>query len=230
MIDLLRQHPFFRDKKLDSCTLLENQGYCNENYLLVADNQKFIARKLIRTDIDRSFEYKVQQLAFEKGITAETLLFDEENDFMIFEFLEGIHKSKLEKKDLKHIAGTLHMLHSIKVDSVPMELYIENKTDETRNAFECIANYPNELVFCHNDLNPKNIFFTDEVKFIDFEYAGVNDKYFDLACICVEFGLDEKMQDIFLNAYFENEKREDKKVEAYKTIYIALCKQWFENN
>lgn len=106
---------------------------------------------------------------------------------MVLWFLEGVHKSKPDKEDLKHLADTLRKLHNIKVDYTPIELHIETKSDEMKKAFELIINYPKEYVLCHNDLNPQNIFFQEGVKFIDWEYAGVNDRYFDLASVCIEF-------------------------------------------
>ena len=220
MINLLKIHPFFADKQIDSCTLLEHQGYCNENYLVVADGVKYIVRKLLRDDIDRAFEWRVQNLAYVQGITAEPLVFDRENGFMVFEFLEGEHKSKLELGELKLLAQTLQKLHSINIDAKPIELQIDT------SIVEC---YPKEYVLCHNDLNPQNIFFSDTVKFIDWEYAGMNDRYFDLACVCVEFGLDNEMQEVFLEDYFEGEDFSLEKLEAYKVIYKQLCDEWFEN-
>ncbi len=220
MIEQLKKHPFFSDKTIESCTLLEHQGYCNENYLLVADGVKYIVRKLLRDDIDRAFEWQVQNMAFEKGITAEPLVFDSQNGFMVFSFLEGEHKSQLDENELKLLAKTLQKLHNITIYAKPIELQTDSST---------IEHYQKEYVLCHNDLNPQNIFFSDTVKFIDFEYAGVNDRYFDIACICVEFKLDEKMQKVFLEAYFEDEYNVEK-LEAYKIIYRTLCEEWFQRN
>ena len=220
MIKLLKNHSFFADKQIESCDRLENQGYCNENYLIVADRVKYIVRKLLRDDIDRKFEWRVQNLAYTQCITAEPLVFDREHGFMVFEFLEGEHKSKLDENELKLLAKTLQKLHSINIDAKPIEL----QTDTSR--VEC---YPKEYVLCHNDLNPQNIFFSDDVKFIDWEYAGVNDRYFDLACVCVEFGLEGERVGVFLEAYFEGDYNL-KKLEAYKIIYQTLCKEWFKNN
>jgi thiamine kinase-like enzyme len=67
------------------------------------------------------------------------------------------------------------------------------------------------------------------VKFIDWEYAGVNDRYFDLACVCVEFSLDAQMQGLFLDFYFEDDGYVVEKLEAYKVIYKALCEEWFKS-
>jgi len=220
MIEQLKKHLFFSDKTIESCTLLEHQGYCNENYLLVVDGVKYIVRKLLRDDIDRVFEWKVQNLAFCKGITAEPLVFDSQNGFMIFSFLEGEHKSKLDENELKLLAKTLQKLHSVTIDAEPIEL----QTDTS--IIEC---YPNEYVLCHNDLNPQNIFFSDDIKFIDWEYAGVNDRYFEVACVCVEFRLNEKVQKVFLEAYFNAEYNVEK-LDAYKIIYKALCEEWFQKN
>ena len=228
MIDLLKSHPFFNDKNMESCTLLENQGYCNENYLVVADRVKYIVRKLLRDDIDRAFEWRVHNLAFKVNITAEPLDFDIENKFMAFEFLDGNHKNTLDKNELKILAKTLRKLHSIRIDAKHIELNISNRREEVLKAFQTIDKYPKEYVLCHNDLNPQNIFFSNDIKLIDWEYAGVNDRYFDLACVCVEFKLNDKMQDVFLNSYFEEKEFVLEKLEAYKTIYIALCSQWFE--
>ena len=119
MIKLLKAHPFFSDKQIHSCTLLATQGFCNENYILMADDKKYIARKLVITDIDRDLEYQIQQLAFKEGLTAEPLVFDKKNGFMIFEFLEGVHKSQLNQDDLKCLAETLNKLHSIEINSKP---------------------------------------------------------------------------------------------------------------
>jgi len=237
MIDLLNIHPFFSDKHIDSCTLLEHQGYCNENYLVVSDGQKYIIRKLLRDDIDRAFEWKVQNLAYEQGITAEPLVFDKEHGFMVFAFLEGKHKNKLNENELKLLAQTLQKLHSITIDAKPIELQIDTST---------IDEYSKEYVLCHNDLNPQNIFFpvgwvfqptnntqkmgwkTHPTKLIDWEYAGVNDRYFDLACVCVEFGLEDEIQEVFLKAYFEGKDFSIEKIEAYKIIYKQVCDEWFE--
>jgi len=228
MIDQLKQYPLFENKEIETFELLENQGHCNENYLVVADGIKYIVRKLLRDDIDRTLEYSIQTSAYMVCIAAEPLVLDEKNNLMISEFLEGIHKSKLDKEDLNSLAYVLSKLHSIVCQETPITLEIKNQSKEVVKAWSIIKHYPKEYALCHNDLNPQNILFSNTIYFIDWEYAGVNDIYFDLACICVEFKLNDKMQDLFLNFYFAGNSFVLKKLEAYKTIYIALCKQWFE--
>ena len=231
MIKQLKQYTLFANRKIDSYKLLENQGYCNENYLIHSEGEKYILRKFIRTDIDRKFEFQVQKLAFEKGISAEPLLLDEENDLIISTYLEGTHKDKLEKNDLNQFAEVLKKLHTSKIESEPiiLETLIEAKSKEVQDAFIIIDTFQSEDVLCHNDLNPQNILFAKTIKLIDWEYAGVNDRYFDLASVCVEFDLNKEDEVHFLRSYFTMEYEiNHEKLKAYKVIYKALCSQWFE--
>jgi len=229
MIEILKKHPFFADKSIESCELLEHQGHSNESYVLVLDGMKYIVRKLLVDEIDRDFEWKVHQLAFHQGITAEPLVFDEEQGFMVFGFLEGEHKTTLTREELLDLARTVQKLHSIKIDAKPIVLHVKNKTKDVLQAFKTISTNEQEHVLCHNDLNPKNLLWEEGVKFIDWEYARVNDRYFDLACVCVEFLLEGKMQEVFLKSYFEDEYNEEK-LEAYKIIYKNICDMWFKEN
>ena len=228
----LSKYALFADAAINEFILLEKQGYCNENYLLHSENKKYILRKFIRTDIDREFEFQVQRLAFEKGISAEPLLLDVENGLTISTYLEGTHKDILEKNDLQQFAEVLKKLHTSKVVCNPilLDTLIEIKSKEVHDAFSIIDTFPSEVVLCHNDLNPQNILFSETIKLIDWEYAGVNDRYFDLASVCVEFDLNIEDEVCFLSSYFTGENEiNDEKLKAYKVIYKALCTQWFEN-
>ncbi|WP_415406338.1 choline/ethanolamine kinase family protein [Sulfurovum sp. CS9] len=230
MIDQLKQYQIFKNKEIETFTLLKNQGYCNENYLLKAEDKKYLIRKF-KLQNDRKFEFKVQKLAYEKNIAAEPILLDDENGLMICEFLEGKHKIVLDKYDLKKLAQVLKELHSIKLNTMPLNLEsaLTSKSKEIKQAFVTLGKYEVEEVLCHNDLNPKNILFTDEVKFIDWEFASVNDRYFDLASVCIEFDLDTKDETHFLEHYFAiREEIYMEKLSGYKAIYKALCAQWFE--
>ena len=228
MINLLKKTEFFKDKHINNAYVLENQGFSNENWIVVADDKKYILRKLLRIDIDRDFEYEVQNLTYSKYITAKPIFYDKKYALMAFAFIEGQHKQELKKKDILLLVKILKELHSIEIKKEPITIVLKNETKEVKKAFETIDKYPKELVLCHNDLNPQNIFFSDIIKLIDWEYAGINDRYFDLASVCVEFGLNDEMQEVFLKSYFECEYSLEK-LEAYKVVYKALCDEWFQN-
>lgn len=232
MIDQLKQYKLFENRNIKTYALLENQGYCNENYVIHSEEKKYILRKFIRTDIDRKFEFKIQKLAHEIGISAEPLLLDEENALSISTYLEGMHKEKLEKNDLEQFAQVLTKLHTIKIESKPitLEKMLESPSKEIQDAFTTINAFESETVLCHNDLNPKNVLFSEAIQLIDWEYAALNDRYFDLASVSVEFELSEEDEAHFLRSYFAIHSRINyEKLKAYKVIYKALCMQWFEN-
>lgn len=228
----LSKYPHFSGP-IENFSLLPTQGFCNDNYSFIMDGQKYLLRKFKVQDVDRQFEFTVQNLAYEKEIAAKSILLDEENGLMICDFLEGHHKKVLERNDLENIAGLLKKLHMIQVkkEVLNVENLIDTKSQVLIEAFDTVKNYQTDYVLCHNDLNPKNILFSDDVKLIDWEFASVNDKYFDLASFCVEFNLDEKEETYFLEAYFIDKKEiQREKLNAYKTIYITLCKQWFDQS
>ena len=230
MIDQLKQYSIFEHQNIESFERLKNQGYCNTNYLLETETKRYLIRKF-KLENNRKLEFRVQTLAYENNIAAEPFLLDEEQGLMVCAFLEGSHKKVLSQVDLVNLAQLLKKLHSISLCETPMniEKMFTSISKDLEEAFENIDKYPKEYVLCHNDLNPHNILFSKDIKLIDWEFSGVNDRYFDLASVCVEFDLPTKDESYFLSAYFERESEINRdKHNAYKMIYRALCLEWFE--
>jgi len=219
--------------KIEHLTLLPEQGFSNENYIFSIDQEAYILRKFKLQDRDRKWEYTVQSLAYEHGLAAKPCHLDLSQGFMVCEFLEGQHKTELDRDDLSVFAEQLKVLHNLTVENKVLELKTMFKTlnSELEEAFSAIETFPKEIVLCHNDLNPKNCIFSEEgLKFIDWEFAGLNDLYFDLASVSVEFNLGTIDEAYFLASYFRMNGWEKEKLDAYKVVYKALCKQWFEDN
>lgn len=228
----LSKYALFANQKVEYSDLLEDQGYCNLNHLLKTEKKKYLLREFKLSGPNRKLEFHIQQKAYKKGIAAKPCVLDEKNGLMICEFVEGVHKQKLGRKELKKVATLLQHLHKISVRTKPINLKksFTSKSIEVKKAFQRLAKYKVDHVVCHNDLNPKNILFSHMIKLIDWEYATINDRYFDLVSICVEFELNRREEDTFLEAYFGKRTKVDKeKLDAYKVIYQALCAQWFDN-
>ncbi|KAI9016581.1 kinase-like domain-containing protein [Hyaloraphidium curvatum] len=69
-----------------------------------------------------------------------------------------------------------------------------------RRAFDAS---PEPRVPCHNDLLPANVLVSPgRAWLIDWEYAGTNDKYFDLGNLSVNCGLGGAEEDLLLREYF----------------------------
>lgn len=246
-IKKLARYKLFKKEKILSLELLKNQGFCNTNYVLQTSKQKYLIR-VFKSDntvnISRKFEFRIQKKAYKKNIAARPYLLDEKNQLMISEFLKGEHKYTLSNSEIKNLVKSLKKLHKIKTKEKPYNLKKDFnnysqilKDKESKNLIKSslrslkkVKNFEKTLVTTHHDLNPKNIiFFKNSIKIIDWEYAGVNDAFFDIATICVEFKLNKTKEKIVLKSYFKNVKKEHiKKLKEYKNIYINLCKLWFK--
>ncbi len=195
---------------MPSLTLLQKQGFSNTNYLLKTSKNSYLIKVFKSLHVNRKFEFEVAEEAYKKDIGAKPIFLDEENSIMICEFLKGKHKYKLKIKDINNIALLLKKLHQIKIDKK-------------------LFNYKKDYVLCHHDLNPKNFIFSNSIKLIDWEYARLDDRYFDLATIIIEFNLNKYQQKVFLNTYFKNRfKVNTKEISSFKTIYLNICIKWFK--
>jgi thiamine kinase-like enzyme len=225
----LKPYKLFDNEEIETLNLLKQQGHCNINYQLTTDKKKYLIRKF-KYQGNRKAEFYIQNLAYKKDIAAKALLLDEENKLMVCDYIEGEHHFKLKQQELKKLALTLSKLHRLKIQQQPHTFKdsFKYKDKKAYDAFRVIKKIKPEYVVGHNDLHPKNILFGKKVKFIDWEYAGKADRYFDLAAIIIEFKLNKKDEQTFLRSYFSrNAKVNPKKLKAFKTIYSTLWTVWF---
>jgi len=82
-------------------------------------------------------------------------------------------------------------------------------------------------VFSHNDPVPANLVLADSrIRFIDFEYAGDNSPWFDLAALVTEARLDARRQALLLDAYLDGRAPPAGRLVDYVAIYRALVGLW----
>jgi len=226
----LENYPLFQDRSILSIEPVATQGYCNLNYKVTTDSKIYLVRKLLSNEVDREKEYLLQQQAAVLGLSPKIIRFYREDQIMVMPFIEGEHRQTLDMPWLTALVDTLKQLHDhLHYDEEPinLEIAIRSREEPILEAFETIRNYPRETVVCHNDLNPRNILWQAEKPYVlDFEYAGMNDCYFDLAAISVEFNFTKEQDTYMLHHYFEGSFFWEK-FEAYKMIYMQLCKEWF---
>ena len=224
LFDLLQKHTFFKEHTLLHITPVSNQGLCNTNYKLQTNKADYLIRVFGPTDaidIDRKLEFNIALKAYKIGIGAKPLTLDKSNNIMICHYLDGYHKFKLKKIDIKNIAKLIKKLHSIKIDQTPFDI-----KKALPNNFR-LTKFKQEHVLCHHDLNPKNFIFSHDIKLIDWEYARKNDRYFDLATIIIEFNLNKNDEKTLLTSYMRSYSKVDiKKMLLFKKIYLTLCIKW----
>lgn len=226
----ISSYALFREEKVQKVSQLKTQGHCNVNYLIETEHSKYLLRKF-KHKRDRKAEFQIQNLAHQKGIGAKALLLDEKEQLMICGFVEGKHREKLKQQELKKLARLLRKLHKIKIQQQPntFKNAFKFKDKKAQEALRIIKTFQPEYVLGHNDLHSKNILFGRTIQFIDWEYAGKTDRYFDLASIIIEYKLNRRDEQMFLYNYFLREKRVNrKKLEAFKLLYKTLWTVWFE--
>ena len=233
MLPDLDRLSLFRGQHVTEPVLLTQQGFSNDNYSFYVDKKRYLLRKFKLQDRDRALEYAVQNLVHQHTLAAKPLHLDLEKGFMLCEYVDGKHITDLSKEEIALLAGQLQTLHGLKIEQNPLNLKTEfsTLTKELEEAFAYIETTSSDIVLCHNDLNPLNcIFSKDKLTLIDWEFAGMNDRYFDLASVSVEFLLNSDDENYFMDCYLRNEKGDKEKLEAYKVIYKDLCTQWFKEN
>lgn len=179
--------------------------------------------------IDREAEYAASTLAAGLGIGPEVIAFPRPEAYLVTRFVEGEPISPDALRDpsiLAQIAGALRRLHA--GDRIPghfsafrmVERYaaiaaqfgvappaaFARVQGELRRLERAL--YPlgeNEVVSvpCHNDLlNANFLWDAERIWIIDWEYAGMGDRYFDLANLSANHDFSEQDDHALLGAYF----------------------------
>jgi len=208
-------------------------------YILYIPNGK--ANKLV----NRPYERRSQQLAYNLGITSRNLYFDEIRGIKINDYIEGTSLDKYEGEiNYQKVADLLHILHSSKElcpnDYNPLQRYfnyekkalsfqrLSDRYYKSRDFFFTYVPYLEEhyeKVACHNDSQKSNFVAGNDGNYyiIDFEFAGNNDPMYDIAA----FGnnsVDEGEE--LLKVYCNGKPSEDEWKRYYLwRVFISL--QWF---
>jgi len=88
---------------------------------------------------------------------------------------------------------------------------------------------PPKQVPCHNDTLSENFMYDGEVmRVIDWEYSGMGDSFFDMACVFVENPLDKEKEELYLNTYFGTEPTEEERARVLinKFLVVAHWSTW----
>ena len=209
-------------------------GITNRNFKVEVDGEVFVLRmggaKTSLLGIDRSVEYAAGQRAFEVGVGPEVTAFVPEEGWLVARFIDGrpIPLEAMRHPDmLARAASALVRFHgsaaipgrfeawevvdSYRLEALAHGVVVPAEFAGARAFAERIraARGPQELVPCHNDLLNANFLDDGEIRIVDWEYAGMGDRFFDLANFSVnhEFSVDEDRR--LLAAYFGEARESD---------------------
>ncbi|HXN02226.1 MAG TPA: phosphotransferase [Candidatus Dormibacteraeota bacterium] len=203
-------------------------GITNRNYRVAVDGDVFVVRIPAETGsllgIDRGLEHQASRLAAACGVGPEVIAFVEPEGVLVTRFIEGravtdeaVHQPAM----LERIAQSLRRIHqsgSLVARFSAFRVVEAYALTTTRHGGQLPAFLerarpiavdieralpPEPLVPCHNDLLNAN--FIDDgatIRIVDWEYAGMGDRFFDLGNFAVNHQLTEEDEGRLLSAYF----------------------------
>ncbi|WP_164517549.1 phosphotransferase [Pseudoalteromonas rubra] len=215
-----------------------NKGLSNKNYYLEQAQQGYLLKHYSGTMPVQALEAQGQLALL--GVAQPLAGYHVQTRLALFEFLPQQDEPLCLSDSL---LANLHTLHGfVRPQSGQLDLsaalceaalVLEGKFDVSALGRRR-AQFEPDICFCHNDLVKDNMLVTAQGPvFIDFEYAQYNDRYFDLAALCVSFSLSVREGNQMLKRYFSlaeiplPEYAEDK-LHCYVEIYLLLCLAWYQ--
>jgi len=202
-------------------------GITNHNFKIDVDGQAFVLRmggaETGLLGIDRDVEHQASLRAAEVGLGPDVVAFFPGEGWLVTRFINGrpIPLDEMRRRQtIRRVATALHKLH----DAAPIPgrfdahaVVEEYRREAEAHGVEVPAAYaaahatserirrtrgPQPTVPCHNDLLNANFLDDGEIRIVDWEYAGMGDRFFDLANLSVnhEFGTAE--DEVLLTEYF----------------------------
>lgn len=226
-------------------------GVTNKNYKMTVNRKTYavrIAGTGTENYIDRKKEFaNVTQMAA-IGVAPKIYFSDVDTGFQISEFIEGrtltaedIRKSssllraaaKLMQRCNSSGAVFTSVFDPVEKIRANLSLLEENAYQDFFPDWEQNIRYFEELAGkraraditlcpCHNDTLAGN-FIGDEnsLRMIDWEYSGMNDPFYDLACFAMENQLDEQSEQQMLNAYTDHQMTDTLYVRYYENKFLT---------
>jgi len=225
---------------------LLNGGSPSKTYRFLIEDKIYVARLMDLEELAISRQNQVQclQAAAQLDVAPKCYYADAEAGIVIMEYIEN-KSIDVTKEWLCEVADLLRKLHTYNnfpPPHQPLFSYINGLVkslralplnslliDYFKNFDEIVSILSPHLIMspCHNDLNCKNVLFNGKTYFIDWEAAGMEDPFFDVATICNEFIFNEPQEHYFLQQYFGREPnlKEQAKILLMKQVsycYLAI--------
>ena len=209
-------------------------GITNHNFRVDVEGESFVLRmggaETELLGIDRRTEREANHRAFEVGIAPHVVGFAEPEGWLVTRFIRGrpIGLDEMHApRTIRRVASALRRFH----DAAPIPgafdshaVVVDYRREAEAHGVTIPEAYapaierseriraargPQSSVPCHNDLLNANFLDDGAIKIVDWEYAGMGDRFFDLANLSVnnEFGADEDRE--LMSAYFGTVRDED---------------------
>ena len=227
------------------------KGMTNRSFLFSCKGKRYIMRipgEGTAQLVDRRHEAAVYQAIREKNICDNIAYISPDNGYKITEYLADARVCNPEKaEDVRRCMQRLREFHELRLTVAhtfdifgQIEFYeslwngapsIYKDYQQTKeNVFSLrgyIDAHVQERVLTHIDAVPDNFLFvkrddgSEEIRLIDWEYAGMQDPHVDIAMFCIYALYDRRQVDETIAAYFPGGCSEAVRLKIY--CYIAAC-------
>lgn len=238
-----------KPEEVTDITVLK-KGMTNRSFLFTCKNKKYIMRIPGEgTDqlINRQQEAEVYHEIDHKNICDDIAYINPQNGYKITEFLEGARTcDPMNEEDVRKCMKRLRDFHELGLKVAhefdifgQMEFYETlwngmpsvykdyKKTKENVLSLKpYIDAHVGKKVLTHIDAVPDNFLFIEkngkeEIRLIDWEYAGMQDPHVDVAMFCIYSLYNKQQVDQLIADYFTEGCDKATKVKIY--CYIAAC-------
>ena len=194
-------------------TNFKTNSYLNKETLTELSNKKLHPKVLYKNKTKGILIYEYHEIS---SCKKDNMFFKK-----LGKRLKEIHELK-NKKNIhtfnEQINAYKKILNTNKLPKVYTKLNALIKMSKTNNQ---------QNVFSHNDLNPTNILFNKNICFIDYEYASLNNKFFDISKIMLSFDMKPNEQNVFLESYgIKNHIDIKEKILLWKQINLYIDYIW----
>ena len=205
-------------------------GITNRNLLVDVDGERFVLRLAGKDPellgIDRPRERAANERAAALGIAPDVVAFLEPEGYLVTRFVEGEAIPAEQMGDADVLARLAPMVRAFH-ESGPLDgtfdcfrvpevsaAHARSRGVRIPDAYEAAAERAREIeaafdaspearVPCHNDMLNANFLRDGErIWLLDWEYAGMNERFFDLGNLAVNNELDGPGEQALLEAYF----------------------------
>lgn len=237
-------------EEITQVTVLK-KGMTNRSFLFSCKGKRYIMRipgEGTAQLVDRRHEAAVYQAIREKSICDDIAYISPDNGYKITEYLADARVCNPEKaEDVRRCMQRLREFHELRLTVAhtfdifgQIEFYeslwngapsiYKDYRQTKENVFSLrgyIDAHVQERVLTHIDAVPDNFLFvkrddgSEEIRLIDWEYAGMQDPHVDIAMFCIYALYDRRQVDETIAAYFPGGCSEAVRLKIY--CYIAAC-------
>ena len=222
------------------------KGMTNRSFLCRCRDKKYIMRipgEGTEQLINRKEEAAVYQQIMNDKICDNIVYLNPENGFKLTEYLEGARTcNPLDLSDLKNCMAVLRRFHEKEFvvdhefnifkqiefyeslwNGKPSVFKDYAKTKERIFSLKAyIDQYVDKKVLTHIDAVPDNFLIVgDEIRLIDWEYAGMQDPHVDVAMFCIYAMYNREQVEQLIDCYFTEGCSKEIRIKIY--CYIAAC-------